>query len=133
LLRAGLSENPKVGGNSIYQRIAHSIYVPQPGFTYLTLPGLPVVLDYSGSLLVVGVGMFVACAIICLIDGLALRLTESRLLTAWVGLLLANAICQTSFPYLTLVFICLTLSSLLGLHLLTRVMARWVGAEARHA
>jgi hypothetical protein len=130
LLRAGLLENPAVGVHAIYQRIAHTTYVFQPGFTYLTLPGFPVVLDYSGSLLIVGAGMFVACAVICLIDGLASRVTESPLLTAWMGLLLANAICQMSFPYLTLVFICLCILSLLGLYLLTRALAEWVEAAA---
>lgn len=133
LLRAGLIESPKSGVNSIYQHIAHSTYVSQPGFTYLTLPGFPVVLDYSGSLLIVGAGMFGACAVICLIDGLAFRLTKSRLLTAWLGLLLANAICQTSFPYLTLVFVCLSALSLPVLHLLTRATAERVEAKTSHA
>jgi len=134
LLRAGLVENPNAGVDSIYQHLAHGIYVYQPGFTYLTLPGWPVVLDYSGSLLIVGAGMFAVCAVICLIDGLAWRLTRSRLLTAWLGLLLANAICQMSFPYLALVFIGLSSLSLLGLHLLARAKAGWAEqAAVEHA
>jgi hypothetical protein len=133
LLQAGLAENPDAGVDSIYQHLAHSIYVYQPGFTYLTLPGCPVVLDYSCSLLIVAVGMFGACAVICLIDGLAWRLTRSRLLTAWLGLLLANAICEMSFPYLTILFVGLSVLSLIVLRVATVAMAGKVEAAAQHA
>lgn len=133
LLRAGLLENPRSGVHSIYQTLARSPYRFQPGFTYLTLPGLPVVLGYSGAPLVVGAGMFAACAVICLIGGLARRLTRSTLLSAWLGLLLANAICQMSFPYLTFVFVGLCTVALLALHWLLQRMAGGKRAMARHA
>lgn len=121
LLREGLTEDPARGVNAIFQRIAHSVYVYQPDFTYLTLPGFAAVLYYSGSLLVVCFGMFAVCALICWLDGVALRATGSRLLTAWVGLLLANAVCQMSFPYLALVFAVLTGLSLIGFRVLGRI------------
>jgi hypothetical protein len=133
LLREGLTEDPARGVNAVFQRIAHSVYVYQPDFTYLTLPGFAVVLYYGGSLLVVCLGMFVVCALICWLDGLALRATGSRLLTAWVGLLLANAVCQMSFPYLALVFAVLTALSLVGFRLLGRIGRGGPQTVAQHA
>lgn len=133
LLREGLVEDPARGVNAIFQRLAHSVYAYQPDFTYLTLPGFAVVLYYSGSLLVVCLGMFAVCGLICWLDGLALRATGSRLLTAWVGLLLANAVCQMSFPYLALVFAVMTGLSLIGFWLLGHIGRGEPQAVAQHA
>lgn len=133
LLREGLTEDPARGVHAVFQRLAHSVYAYQPDFTYLTLPGFATVLYYSGSLLVVCLGMFAVCALICWLDGLALRATGSRLLTAWVGLLLANAVCQMSFPYLALVFAVLTGLSLIGFWLLGHIGRGEPRTVAQHA
>lgn len=132
LLAAGLREDPAAGVNALFQRIAHSTYVEQPGFTYLTLPGFPAILFYGGSLLLVTLGMAAATALITLLDGIALRLTGSRLLVAWLGLLLANTLCQMSFPYLSLVFVINTLLAMLGYWMFTHLLPLAQPGRAHH-
>ncbi|MGF6694980.1 hypothetical protein M2318_005075 [Metapseudomonas resinovorans] len=105
LLFSGVIEDPGKGVDAIYQRLAGSFYKHQDDVTFLTLPGVVAVLFYSGSLLVVFLGMMILTAILIAIEKLSLLMTRSRLLTSWVAILMANSICQMNFPYLWGVFV----------------------------
>jgi len=101
----GLIENPVLGVAALYQKLAHSQYEYQPNFTYLTLPGAPAILFYSGSLLAVLAGMFILTGLVMGTEALASWSTRSPLLTSFLGILMAHAICQMSFPRLWAIFI----------------------------
>ena len=112
LLTAGLRESPLKGVDSIYQKISSSKYSFQPGFTYLTLPGAPAILFYSGSLILVLVGMFFFAGILTFIENFGVRMTGSRFVGSVLGIFMANSVCQMNFPYLWMVFVVETVIAL---------------------
>jgi hypothetical protein len=112
LLAAGLRESPLKGVDSIYQRISSSTYSFQPGFTFLTLPGAPAILFYSGSLILVLVGMFFFAGILTFIENFGMRMTGSRFVGSVLGIFMANAVCQMNFPYLWMTFMVETVIAL---------------------
>lgn len=112
LLAAGLTESPLKGVDSIYQRMSSSIYSFQPGFTYLTLPGAPAILFYSGSLILVLVGMFFFAGVLTFTENFGMRMTGSRFVGSVLGLFMANAVCQMNFPYLWMIFMVETVIAL---------------------
>ena len=104
LLRDGLREDPGHGVSSIYQRISQSLYKPLNSFVFLTIPGIVAVLDYSGSLGVVFLGMVLATMLLLGTELVASRLICNPFFLSLVGISLANALCQMNFPYLAAVF-----------------------------
>lgn len=112
VLKSLLGESPRAGINSIYQGLSNSPYKFMDDFTYLTLPGAPALLFSSGSLTVVFGGMFLLTAILNFFERFTLWASQSRFVTAWVGVLMANAVCQMNFPYLWGVFVVVTFSGL---------------------
>jgi hypothetical protein len=118
LFSQGIHENPARGRDSIYQTISHTRYGEDPNLTFLTLAGAIAILFYSGSLLTVFGGMFIACSVVIVFELLALRLCGSRLLAAVLGIYMANAVCQMNFPYLWFVFLGETLVAILGFYVL---------------
>ncbi|MDQ7843999.1 MAG: hypothetical protein QN141_11545 [Armatimonadota bacterium] len=112
LLVEGIREDPKRGVHSIYQKLAGSPYEARDGFIYLTLPGAPAILYYSGSVAIVLAGMCFFTAALTAVEALAARVTSSRFLVALLGVLTANAVSQMSFPYLWMVFMAETLVAL---------------------
>lgn len=116
----GLKEDPALGVKALYQRLSHTQYQFQPDFTYLTLPGAPAVLFYSGSLLVVLVGMFALTGLVVGVEALAMWSTRSPLLAAFLSVLLANSICQMSFPRLGAIFVVMSSVAIFLLGLLLR-------------
>ncbi len=112
LLAAGLRESPSKGVDSIYQKISSSKYSFQPGFTYLTLPGAPAILFYSGSLILVLVGMFFFAGMLTFIENFGMRMTGNRFVGSVLGIFMANAICQMNFPYLWMIFMVETVIAL---------------------
>jgi hypothetical protein len=105
LLKDILSESPGMGINSIYQQLSSSPYKLMEDFTYLTLPGAPALLFSSGSLMITFGGMFFLAMLLSLFEYFAFWASQSRFVTSWLGVLMANAVCQMSFPYLWCVFV----------------------------
>jgi hypothetical protein len=105
LLKEGLLESPTQGSSSLYQRIAGSAYRESKDFTFLTSPGVVAALYYSGSLLMVLVGMAGVAAIMIGTEAAAARWIQNDFLLSFCGLAMANVICQLNFPYLGLVFL----------------------------
>lgn len=99
-----LRENPTAGESAIYQGLAGSYRTPN-GFVFLTTPGAVAVLDYSGSLPVVAVGMAVLTALLVSFEIAASRLLGNAFTVSIIAVSLANAIAQVQFPYLFLVFL----------------------------
>jgi hypothetical protein len=133
LLAEGIREDPKRGVNSIYQRLSGSPYEAQEGFIYLTLPGAPAILFYSGSVVIVLTGMFFFAAAVTAVEVLAARVTGSRLLVAVLGSLTAMHISQMYFPYLWMVFMAETVVAL-GAFALVQSVSRLARrrSELRH-
>jgi hypothetical protein len=106
LLVEGLKEDPNKGENSIYQEISNSdvVYQEQEGFTFLNLVGIVGFLFYSGSLLMVGIGMASVTLLMMAIEIVFFRLVHNPFLSSVSGLAMANVVCQINFPYLTGIF-----------------------------
>jgi hypothetical protein len=106
LLAAALVESPKTGAASLYQRIARNRYQLDEThtFLFLTNAGPVAVLWFSGSLLVVGLGMAIGMALLVATEELAAAWTGNPFLLALAGAALANVVCQTTYFYLTLIF-----------------------------
>ncbi len=121
MLKGILSESPNAGVNSIYQQLSRSPYKFLENFTYLTLPGAPALLFSSGSLIITFGGMFLLTALLGLFDGFTFWASQSRFVTSWIGVLMANAVCQMNSPYLWVVFV---VESFLALSALAFIIRR---------
>jgi hypothetical protein len=84
------------GGGDIYQEISKSIYLKtvDPKFKFRTLPGAVAFLYYSGSLLIVFIGMAMfACAVVCIEEAVWL-LTKNPIICSLYGAEVANNVAQ---------------------------------------
>jgi hypothetical protein len=123
LLRQAIFEDPAAGNRSMYQEIAKSTYRESAEFTFLTLPGVAAVLYYSGSILIVMLGMaFVTSLMICTEVCVSWWIGNHYLLSV-VGLGMAGVITQLNFPYLALVYFAELWVALLAVFLLQRTPA----------
>lgn len=106
LLVEALTSNPKLGTKSLYQRLAKVRYhSDDPGkFTFLANAGVVAILLFSGSLVVVFLGMALITALLIVIEICIARLLANEFLRSIAGASLANVVAQTTFPYLTLIF-----------------------------
>jgi len=104
LLLDAMNEDPKKGNNSLYQLISKSPYQESESFTFLTLPGIIAILYYSGSLLIVFMGVIFVLLLMLATEWVALRITGNLFLQSVVGISLANVIAQLNFPYLGMIF-----------------------------
>jgi hypothetical protein len=108
LLFAAITDSPRRAGTSLYQRVAkmrHSAEDPSQ-FTFLTNAGPVAVLLFSGSQLVIFIGMALLGFIVIATEEAARRWTDDNaFLLAISGAALANVISQTTFFYLTTIFI----------------------------
>jgi hypothetical protein len=106
LLIAAIKDDPKQGVQSLFQRLAKVPAVADPTkFTFLTNAGPVALLLLSGSLTVVFLGMGLIVAVLVLTEELNRKWTGNPFLLAVSGAALANVICQTTFPYLTTIFL----------------------------
>jgi hypothetical protein len=99
LLMFALSERPSVGNEGIYEFISASPYRKLPGRTFLTIPGCAAVLYYSGSALIVFLGIMSLCFAAIALERFALWATESPFAMAVIGVAAANSIAQLNHPY----------------------------------
>jgi hypothetical protein len=104
LLMQGVTEKPQLGNTSLYQNIAHASYRESQHFSFLTLPGIAGVLLYSGSALLVGVGLVLVTLLLISVELTIEAWLPNPFLVSVAAIAMANVVCQLNFPYLTLVF-----------------------------
>jgi hypothetical protein len=114
LFSSALRESPGAGQHAKYQLIARAnlVYANYPGFTFLSLPGVVGILDYSGSLIVVLLGMALITSVLLTLEWLTLHFTSNPYLAAMSGVAMANELAEASFPYLVGTFFVLLIASL---------------------
>ncbi len=106
LLIAAIKDDPKQGVRSLFQGLAKVKSSVDPAkFTFLTNAGPVAILLLSGSFMVVFLGMALIAAILILTEDINRKWTGNPLLLTVSGAGLANVICQTTFPYLTAIFL----------------------------
>lgn len=104
LLWQGVTESPTIGNDGLYEKISKSTYVKLPGLTFLTTAGSVAILYYSGSVLVVFLGIFGLSLAGVWSERLASRLTASPMAGSVVAVAVANFIAQVNQPYVPFVF-----------------------------
>jgi len=104
LVVSAITESPKAGVESLFQRTVRTHYQANPDFTFGSNAGPVAVLLFSGSLAVVGFGMALLTLLVLATEEAAARWTANPFLLAVSGAALANVLCQTTFFYLTLIF-----------------------------
>ena len=106
LLAQAVADSPKAGTESMYQRAAGTRYKADEArrFIFLTNAGPVALLLFSGSLVVVGLGMALLTLALLGTEEAAARWTGNPFLLAVSAAGLANVLCQTTFFYLTLIF-----------------------------
>lgn len=115
LLLQGILEDPNTGEGSIYQRVAgaEKIYAESERTTFLTLPGSAAILLFSGSPLVVLLGMGTVASLLMLVECAIRRLLGNPFLASVSGLLMAYAVADLNFPYLGAIFLAQLATTLL--------------------
>jgi len=106
-LAEAIFESPALGEKSVFQRTAKPAYLSEnpAQFTFLANAGPVAVLWFSGSLAVVLLGMAAIGAVAFATEEAARRWTGNPFLVAVSGATLANVVSQTTFFYLTLIFL----------------------------
>ena len=107
LLVAAITESPKRASRALFQRAAKVKYLSEDpqNFTFLANAGPVAILFFSGSLSIVFIGMMLVGLIVILTEEMARWWTGNPFLLAVSGAALANVATQTTFPYLTLIFL----------------------------
>lgn len=102
-----LTESPKLAGESLFQRVARPAYLSeQPEqFVFLANAGPVAVLWFSGSLAVVFAGMALIGLFMLATEEAARRSLGNPFLLAVAGAGLASVVSQTTFFYLTAIFL----------------------------
>lgn len=122
--RRALTESPSAGEGAFYQRLSGSSYHTSSRYEFLTTPGAIAILDYSGSLVVVAIGMALITALLIAFEMAASRLLGNALTVSIVALTLVNAVVQMQFPYLFFVFLVEQAVALAALGALSRDIRR---------
>jgi hypothetical protein len=107
LLVAAVTESPKRASQALFQRAAKVKYFSEDphNFTFLANAGPIAILLFSGSLPVVFIGMMLIGLVVILTEEMTRWWTGNPFLLAVSGAALANVASQTTFPYLTLIFL----------------------------
>jgi hypothetical protein len=123
LLEMAARERPEIGVDALYQKIARATYGRSDDFTFMTIPGPIAVLFYSGSMIIVTLGM----AALFLAGYVTERFADVWLRTppasAVVGSALAYLVVQLNFPR-TLLFFAIEIALALALLGLGRAALR---------
>jgi hypothetical protein len=107
LLVEAITDDPRLGGKSLFQRVAKVHYLSEKPdeFTFLSNAGPVAVLLFSGSLTIVFAGMALIGLLLVATEEAARRVTGNPFLLAVSGAALANVVSQTTFFYLTMIFL----------------------------
>jgi hypothetical protein len=102
-----LVESPKISTESIFQRTAKTAYISEnpEQFVFLANAGPVAILWFSGSLVIVFLGMAALAVVMFVTEEAACHWTGNPFLLALSGAALSNTIVQTTFSYLTLIFL----------------------------
>ncbi|MHB8502278.1 MAG: hypothetical protein ACYDHE_15220 [Candidatus Acidiferrales bacterium] len=130
LLSRALRENPAAGESSIYQHVSGSSYQTTDKYVFLTTPGAIGVLYYSGSSIVLFVGMALLTSLLFFFEVVASYGLANKFSVSIVAIALANAVAQMDFPYLFFVLIVEQSVAVLALSLMGRGIVRRACAYA---
>ncbi len=125
-----VGDRGKLGAESLYQRIAQSRFRADAAgsFSFGTNAGPVAILAFSGSLVVVFVGMAGLMVLLAATEEFTNRLTGNPFLCALAGVALANVVVQTTFFYLTAIFVAQLWLAITALGLLARISRSRTGA-----
>jgi hypothetical protein len=106
-LAEALVESPKISAESIFQRTAKTAYISEnpEQFVFLANAGPVAIFWFSGSLVIVFLGMAALAVVMFATEEAARHWTGNPFLLALSGAALSNTIVQTTFSYLTLIFL----------------------------
>lgn len=106
LLKKIITDDANKGAQSLLQSHARPGYLSSEPekFTFLTNGGAIALLLFSGSTLVVFAGMAMVTAILAVTETAADHLTGNPFLLAVIGAGMANVMSQTTFPYLSMIY-----------------------------
>lgn len=106
LLQKIITDDASKGTQSLFQNHARPGYLSTASkkFTFLTNAGAIALLLFSGSVLVVFSGMLLIMSILLATEVAAERLTGNPFLLAIIGAGMANVIAQSTFPYLSMIY-----------------------------
>ncbi|MFN9489133.1 MAG: hypothetical protein ACK59Y_05055 [Betaproteobacteria bacterium] len=106
ILKQIITDDPKKGAQALYQNHARPGYLAsEPGkFTFLTNAGPIALLLFSGSLLAVLSGMALVTILLVITESAANRFTGNPFLLAVIGAGMANVVSQSTFPYLSMIY-----------------------------
>jgi hypothetical protein len=107
LLVEVIAESPQLAGLSLYQRVSKVHYLSESPeqFTFLGNAGPIAILLFSGSSAIVFAGMALIGLVLVLTEEAARCLTGNPFLLAVSGAALANVVSQTTYCYLTMIFL----------------------------
>jgi len=107
LFIAALTNDPKLGADSLFQQHAKTNFLASDAktFTFLSNSGIIALLFYSDSFLIVMAGMAMITAILMATERLMELASRNTFLLAVAGAASANVVCQMTFPYLVGVFL----------------------------
>ena len=107
MLGSALADSPKLGTDSLYQRVARTRYTADETrtFSFGTNAGPLAILLFSGSLAMVFAGMALITLVLIATEESTLRWTGNPFLAAVAAAALANVVSQTTFFYLTAIFL----------------------------
>lgn len=123
LFQIALFEDPRRGNDAIYQKISGSFYKKFKNFVFMTIPGPIAFLYFSGSLLVVALGMALLYFVGYFIENLANILVKNEAVNAIIGIALAYLFVQLNFPITLYYFLIELIVFLVGLALLQKIIA----------
>jgi hypothetical protein len=132
LLVTAIADNPKMAGQTLFQRVARVPYLADDPkrFTFLSNAGPVAILLFSGSFAVVFIGMALIGVVLVLTEEAARSWTGNPFLLAVAGAALANVVSQTTFFYLSLIFL---LQMWIAIGFVAAVQRLRLGEPAIHA
>lgn len=104
LFRDGLFERGEAGVNSIYQKIAQADYEQYSNLIFMTIPGPVAFLYYSGSYVIVAIGMAIIFCVGYTIERFADRSVRNPVVSSLVGASLAYLFVQLNYPRTFVIF-----------------------------
>jgi hypothetical protein len=107
LFVAAVTDDPRRGGESLFQQRARTQFLAADAktYTFLSNSGIIALLFYSDSFLIVMAGMAMITAILMATERLMELASRNTFLLAVAGAASANVVCQMTFPYLAGIFL----------------------------
>ena len=99
------TSNPKIGNIDIYQYISNAHYkdMDNTKYAFATIPGSIAFFFYSGSYILLFLGMFFLVSLMIMIEKIIFFLSQSTLFVSLIGVLLASNVAQFGLAPINLV------------------------------